>query len=390
MNRNYFDVPPLIDVPADVRDRIQARVLPRLSEQERRPRTTAWIAAAAAAGVFVAGGLVMVVSQPEVDAPKPVLDTDVSAQPLDRCWRSAQQQEPVAKYPDRSTWQSVLTVEGPKSTVTALRANGKPLFCETTLSGVTLSAPDADPAYADGTRTGGVLVTDTGTVAGVADPSWRRLYVMGNAANGDGYGGEARVADGLFVYQAPMNAVQVKVSPDDATWLTLPKPSPPFGTVEPGFTPGDRASAAGKQLGQCLDAAKAGGETGEIASWNPGAIVEHGGQRLVMMVNAAGVGACYQQSQRTQLMPYLGKTVSGKKPDLLPVAPTVGGLSLTAGQAPPEATSLRMTFTDNSTKDISVTAGTFAVLSSPNAGPPVSCVLFDRNNREIYAGPCSN
>lgn len=387
MNRNDFDVPPVIDVPADVRDRIEARVLSNLTEETQRPRPKAWLAIAAAAAVFVAGGLVMWISRPSQEigtAAAPTVDTMAEPTAIERCWQSAQH-SPSA-YPGRSAWQQVMAVVEPRSTVTAVLAGGKPMFCETTPFRVTLSPLDADPAYADGTKTVALLRTDSGTIAGVADPSWSKVMVEVKAKNGDGYSGETGINSGLFVMQTPLSKLEsVSVRKDDnSPWLPLPAPPAPFTTVEPHYPPGDRATPLGKQLGECLDKAGEGAE--ETAGWSPGAMVEAGGERLFMTVIPGGVGACYQQqSQRATFMPYLTDTVADK-PKLLPVAPTVGDLPLMAGEVPPGAVRMRVTFTDNSTKDIPVTASTFAAVIENKAIQPVHVVLYGEGDRELYRG----
>lgn len=389
MNRNDFDVPPVFDVPADVRARIEARVLPNLSDDEpqrQRPKG-AWLAIAAAVAVFVAGGLVMLVSRPNnlATTAAPTVYTLAEATPLERCWQSAKRSP--TPYPDPSAWQEVMAVQSLQSTILALRANGKPVFCETTPFRVSLSTLDADLDYAEGTKTAALLRTDTGTVAGVVDPSWSKVMVEVFAPNGDGYSAGARVTDGLFVMATPMSKLdKISVRPaDEGPWLTLPEPHPAFSTVEPQHPSGDRTTPLGKQLGECL--AKSGKGADETASWNPGAVVGSGGVTVIMTVNPGGVGACYEQRERTQFLPYLTRTADTDKPKLLPVMPAVGELPLMAGQAPAAATLMRVTFTDNTILDVPITAGTFAALPSPTAGPPVSCVLLDQNNREIYTGP---
>ncbi|MET0135278.1 MAG: hypothetical protein ABW215_16995 [Kibdelosporangium sp.] len=391
MNVNDFDVPPTIDVPADARDRIEARVLPHLADEQPSSRSRLWLAAAAVAALL-AGGAVVLAAQPE-SRPEPdperTLDIAKAATELDRCWAAAQQSGDSARFPDRAEWQPVLSVTGHKSTVTAVKTNGRPIFCETTKTRVTLSDPGAEPAYAPDTRTGAALVTDVGTIAGVADPSWPQVFVQVTAANKDGYAGPAQQKDGLFVFMSVMSplggSITVSRGQDDSR-IPIPQPQPAVSVADPRYPPGDRASERGILLGQCL--AKDPSVI-DAASWSPGAMVAASGERLIMATNPAGTSACFQQAERTQFMAYLAPVTLPAKPTLLPVTPSVGGRPVVTGLLPAGTARLQLTFAGGGTVDADVLGGTFAALLPPEAGAPatISCKAFGREGQLLYTGP---
>jgi hypothetical protein len=391
MNGNNFNVPPVADVPAEARDRIEARVLPYLTDEQHGSRSKLWLASAAVV-TLLAGGAVVLATQPESrpePGPGPILDIAKATSELDRCWEAARQSGDADRFPDRAEWQPVLSVTGHKSTVTAVKAKGRPVFCETTKTRVTLSDPRAEPAFVPGTKTGAVLVTEVGTIAGVVDPSWSQTFVDATAKNKDGYNGPAQQKDGLFVFMSvvsPLNgSITVRPGADDPP-MSLPQPHPPINVVDSLYPPGDRTSERGKLLGECM-----AGDAGAIdaQSWSPGAMVEANGERMIMATNPAGTSACLQQSERTQFMSYLAPAGPSAKPTPLPIAPSVGGRPLIAGLLPVGTTRLQLTFAGGTTTDAEVLGRTFAALLPPGAGAPgtITCKAFGHEGQMLYTGP---
>jgi hypothetical protein len=311
---------------------------------------------------------------------------------VDRCWEAAQRLAKEARFPDRSEWRPVLSIAaGGLSSVTAIQTNSRPLFCETTNSSVTLSNPSADPVYAPGTKTAAMLATVNGTVAGVADPSWPDMRVsVTSKFRGEDVTGTALRQDGLFIFQSFTSAVDGNVRASAETGapeLVLPKPAQPFGTVDPGYPPGDRSSTQGAQLGRCVEEAKSLGPDAD--TWNPGAVVEANGQRLIMAANPGGVSACLQRGQQAELMPYISRTTLVTAPQLLSVVASVGGRALLAGLIPPGVARMQLTFADHTTMTADVAESTFAVLMPPDVSAPknFTCTLLGTSGQILYTGP---
>jgi hypothetical protein len=364
-------------------------------------RSRVWLPATAAGIALLVSGIVALTHHGpglQRNDPNPTVvelavdSTQVTAE-VDRCWDAAQRLAKEARFPDRSEWRPVLSITaGGLSSVTAIQTNSRPLFCETTNSSVTLSNPSADPAYAPDTKTAAMLTTVNGTVAGVADPSWPDMRVaVTSKYRGDVTGTAIRQA-GLFIFQSFTSTVDgnVRASAEaGAPELVLPKPAAPFGTVDPGYPPGDRSSSHGVQLGRCVEEAKSVGPDAE--TWNPGAVVEANGQRLIMAANPGGVSACLQRGQQAELMPYISRTTLVTAPQLLSVVPTVGGRALLAGLIPPGVARMQLTFADHTTMTADVAESTFAVLMPPDVSAPknLTCTLLGASGQILYTGPVS-
>jgi hypothetical protein len=391
---NDFKVPPMADVPPEVRARIESRVLPKL-DADRRSRV--WLPATAAGIALLVSGIVAVVHPgggPKHPDTNPsvielAVDSNQVSTELDRCWQAARQHAKEVTYPDRTEWRPVMSLDARLSTITAIQTGSGPLFCETTNGSVTLSPPGAAPAYAKGTKTGALLATVNGTIAGVVDPSWPKLQVMVTGKDRDGLGGPATQKDGLFIFPSFLSAVDetVKVGPGDNPQFVLPKPARPFGTVEPSYPAGDRSTPRGQQLGECIS--ESGTAVPDADSWNPGAMVQSNGELLIMAANNGGVSACFRQSQRTQFMAYISRTTSVTEPKLLPVAPTLGGRDLVSGLLPPGVATMRLTFANQATMDADVRDNTFAALLPAGAGAPktITCQLLGASDQILYTGP---
>ncbi|MET1074352.1 MAG: hypothetical protein ABWY11_17020, partial [Umezawaea sp.] len=81
-------------------------------------------------------------------APVSVVDGQaevVATAALDRCWSAVRRQGVADRFPDRSRWRAVLTVGDSQIGVVAARADGKPLFCQTTATTATVTDPSAAP-----------------------------------------------------------------------------------------------------------------------------------------------------------------------------------------------------------------------------------------------------
>src|SRR5439155_27010879 len=104
--------------------------------------------------------------------------------------------------PNRRCWQPVFNYTFGPVKVTAARAAGKPLFCETTYTTATVSSVNAEPAYAAGSRSGAVLTTGLGTVAGVVDPSCHGIWAEGTGSQA-AWQAPATAKGGLFLLHGP-------------------------------------------------------------------------------------------------------------------------------------------------------------------------------------------
>ncbi|TCO65754.1 hypothetical protein [Actinocrispum wychmicini] len=362
---------------------------------DRRPRRV-WLPATAAVLALVVSGSIALVrhgdAPPKRDYHPTVVrlavnSREVTAQ-LDRCWRTARELSTMAKYPDRSEWRPVLAVKGGELwTVTAIRTNGRPLFCETVIGGTTLSSPDADPVYAPGTRTAAMLTTNAGTVAGVVDPSWPDMRVRVVGRYQDDIEGRAVQQDGLFVYPSYLSAVddRVTVGQDGDPRIPLPPAPQPYGVVNPSYSSSDRSSTAGRHLGDCI--AKSGEPDSD--GWSPAATVQANDERLILAVNPAGVGACLQQAQGSRFMPYVSRAVSAAKPELLSLTATVGGRQVVAGILPQGAADMRLTLADGTTLDADVDRDTFAALLPLGVTDThgMTAKLAGNSRQILYVGP---
>ncbi len=100
------------------------------------------------------------------------LDIGLATSSMDRCWAALRAAGKTDRVPAREDWVPLFTQVQGTDSVVAVAAAGKPMFCETTLTTVTVSDPDAAPAYEPGTRTGLLLHSATGLVGGIVDPAW--------------------------------------------------------------------------------------------------------------------------------------------------------------------------------------------------------------------------
>jgi hypothetical protein len=419
MAEDNFRTPPVRDVPTAVSQRIEARVFAGISAQTRWGGTR-WLGVAAAVVAIGALGLSVGHFLPKNNletgqgvgldsgqgqsgqaASSPSLDVHTATTDLDRCQNAVRGD---ARFPSRDQWQPLFQVTGPAITVTAARVAGKPLFCETTAAAVTVSIPDAVPAYVPGSRTGSVLITRDGIIAGVLDPGWRAPRVAVTTPQKDSYSGPAQSRDGLFVFVSPQstaNATMTIQGGSASRPLPLPGPAtPPVTVADAGMSAGDRSSTRGKLLGQCIENAQS--DVVDAGTWNPGAMVVVGGQRVIMAVNQLGISACVSETSRTQFLAYAARPLPAgvSRPALMGVAPTVGGRPLVAGVLPQGATQVELTLSGGATVVADVANSTFAVLlpasvvSSPAPSGPVvkdmsaiTCRVLGASGQTLYSGP---
>nr|WP_042197046.1 hypothetical protein [Kibdelosporangium sp. MJ126-NF4]CEL22711.1 hypothetical protein [Kibdelosporangium sp. MJ126-NF4]CTQ89851.1 hypothetical protein [Kibdelosporangium sp. MJ126-NF4] len=197
-------MPPRRELPSNVRDRLRRRLwseLDRPTEPRRNRLRIPVFAAACAAAVLVAGSVVF--AQNASQAPEQMqasmdLDPAPSAADaqLDRCHKAVYG---IETSPLRALWTAAgsSTVDG--TTLTAFRATGTPMFCETTERTVILNNPLADPGKAGTSKTSLLMATANGSVAGVVDPTWDSFQVRVTVAPDKVVTAEPVVADGLFV-----------------------------------------------------------------------------------------------------------------------------------------------------------------------------------------------
>ena len=373
------------DLPPEVRIRLRATVAAGLARPAfRRGRV---LAVAAAVVLVVAGAAVgtqVFRSRPAevpVGSEVPAGSADLATRTLDRCWAAVRTAGKTDRVPARAEWATAYTATQGDDVVVAFTAGGKLMFCEATSTTVTLSDPDATPAYAPGNRTGLLLYTGTGLVAGVADPAWAKV--------------ELSMPDGLGVTMSDVNKATRQFSSftltnpattrlwagrwDDGqtrrTWPRAELPSAPAPLVSLTDRPGDRSSPAGKALEVCLAGLAQPPADGD--AYQPGALLEDGPYRVVLGRSAGHTVACtaepdpnnpaktsYQLYRDTfigQSIPVRRLSVPGLGPD--------GAKVPFVGIVPPSGVSMVGDFSLGTAVDIPVVNGTFAIWLPAGAKP---------------------
>jgi hypothetical protein len=320
-----FTPPPRREMPPDVRDRLRRRLWRDLDAPGKTQFDRARLSFAAAIGVTMIAACAVIFAQTVPAAthkampatgPQPVADqmadADQSNAELDRCYQAASSTgHPV---PDRPQWTVSFTKETAGVSVTAARANGRPLFCESTLTSVTVSDFDAQPAYATGSATGTLFATANGTIAGVVDPTWQRFEIR--ATNGSSLAiNEPDTSDGLFVMYTSIAAspelqLHAQQLPADSTdrpadndplfpIRAMPAVEPAASIMDrPVSPPPDRVSPRGEALQQCIHRTR--DPVPDIDSWQPGASAVINGNELIMAANPRGVATCQWQPYKAQ------------------------------------------------------------------------------------------
>jgi hypothetical protein len=307
-----FTPPPRREMPQEVRERLRRKLWRDLDRPARFRRAP--LAVAAGVALLAAGAVVVTQSVPSPRADLPTLATvspTASAAPaspadLDRCYAAAETSPTV---PDRSQWTLSFSTEVGGVAVIAARAGGKPLFCESTLTSVTVSDPSAAPAFARGSTTGAVFATPNGTVAGVVDPAWDSFEIRA-ADDKDALVAPPEKADGMFVLytsvalgpathlqaqQLPADDNTVRPDDNDPAYPVrdIPAVPAPLVSVVDRPAPADRASLPGRSLTDCMSSNH--DPQPDRDSWQPGAAVTVKDSELIMAVNAKGVSACQWQ-----------------------------------------------------------------------------------------------
>lgn len=409
-------LPPRRALPDDVRDRLRAEVRAGIGKPRRTKHV--WYAAAAAVLVLAAGAVVATKTFREqpVAGPPPdpgnrlTLDPKVATAALDRCWAAVQTAGKKDRVPPRAEWVPLFTEVLGTDAVVAATAAGKPMFCETTETTVTLSDPAATPAYAPGTRVGLLLHSPTGVVAGVVDPGTASGFLGSRTEGGDTMSQSIRTSpvSGQFVAMTR-----------SALWtttLTVEHPSAPRAAVLPQAPPwlvmavdrpvtAERTSPAGQVLGDCLNFA----ETEVIpdaAAYAPGPLLETGDFQVVMGRLGDRVVVCetqpdyrrpgktkfrafadfigpQTQAARTLTVDTLGHPESGAPPGQSR-HPFVAALPLTATKA-------TIDFGIGTTVEADVVDGMVAAWIPENIGLSPEATAHvrarDAQNRVVYDGP---
>ncbi|GLY41485.1 hypothetical protein Amsp01_075080 [Amycolatopsis sp. NBRC 101858] len=341
-------LPPRRTLPDDVRDRLRAEV--RQGIAKRRP-TRVWYAAAAAVVVLAVGAVVatQVIRQQPVAGPPPApdpgnhltLDAKVATSSLDRCWAAVRAAGKEDRVPPREEWVPLFTEVLGADSVVAVTAAGKPMFCETTATTVTLSDPGAAPAYAPGTHVGLLLHSATGVVAGVVDAGSAPPFLDSRTEGGDNMSQSIRpsTVTGQFVAMTR-----------SALWtttLSLENPPAPGGTVLPTPPPwlvmavdrpvtAERTSPAGRALGECLNFAEIE-VIPDAAAYAPGPLLEADGYQVVLGRHDGRVVVCAAQPDRqrpgkTKYRAYIDYTGPQTPPARTLPVDTLGGTESEAAQ----------------------------------------------------------
>ncbi|WP_410639461.1 hypothetical protein [Amycolatopsis sp. lyj-346] len=284
-------------LPDDVRARLRAEVRQGLVKPRRTKHV--WYAAAAAVVVLAAGAVVatQVIRQPvagPAPAPPPsqdvpnqlTLDVPVATSSLDRCWAAVRAAGKEYRVPPRQEWIPLFTEVRQADAVVAATAAGKPMFCETTETTVTLSDPAATPAYAPGTRTGLLLHSTTGMVGGILAPDGYGLFLDSRTESGENQ------SQAIYFSPVTRQFVQVTGSDPARTTLTIGRPMEPGAKTLPAAPPpllavvdrpvtADRTSPAGLALGDCLAAAEMEAVP-DAAAYAPGPLLKTDDYRVVL------------------------------------------------------------------------------------------------------------
>ncbi|WP_086853179.1 hypothetical protein, partial [Amycolatopsis kentuckyensis] len=207
-----------------------------------------------------------------------------------------------------------------------------PMFCETTETTVTLSDPEATPAYAPGTRTGLLLHSATGMVGGILAP------------DGDGLFLDSRTEDGenqsQAIYFSPVTRqfigvtrsnparTTLTVSRQTQSGATLPAPPPPLLSVVDRPVTADRTSSAGRALGDCLAAAQVEAIP-DAAAYEPGPLLQTEDYRVVLGRRGDRFVVCttepdYRRPGKTRVRAFSGGPTPEKPPAYPLMVDTLG------------------------------------------------------------------
>ncbi|MEV0702270.1 hypothetical protein AB0I53_30745 [Saccharopolyspora sp. NPDC050389] len=323
-------LPPRRELPPEVRARLRGRVEAGMSARHRGRAV-----AASAAVVLLAAGAVIGVQAARsqlVETPA-AAPPDATTRTLDRCWNAVRAAGKTGRVPDRSEWVNASVTAQGDDVVAAFTAGGKPVFCETTSTTVTMSDPNAEPSYAAGSRTALLLYTSTGVAAGVADPTWPRImlsmpdglgvsendvakdtrqftsFTLTNPAttrlwaqrldeykpepsgqSEPGQGEPEQPSEGKPEQPSEGKPEQPGRGTQRVNWPRAELPAPPAPLLSLIDRAGDRTSPAGRALGECL--AGLAEPPADRDGYQPGVLVEDGPYRVVLGRTAQHAVAC--------------------------------------------------------------------------------------------------
>lgn len=417
--RDDLSLPPRRPLPPVVRDRMRATVQDGMRPSVRRVRPPLAVAAGVAVlalGVTLAGQSLVGShgnptanrpATPVADGTPPPLDWRAAQAQMDRCWAAVVRADKAAGVPARSTWQAVFAVPADTFTgitVTAVRAGGKPLICETTRTTVTVSDPNGALTYASGTKTAALLVSADGVYAGVMDPRWTKMESVeaskGNLGSG---GGPGLFAGGMFVdfsEYAPAYARYTvrQTGPGRAPHPELdlpPAPAALVAMVDRPDPPPDRTSAAGKFLGECI--ANSWAPVVDPASWQPVVLAGAAPNRFVLARSGDRMATCTAASDSPgyRFLPALRPLTPNR-----PIQYSYGVSYATNpsgkyqsllffGLLRSDVATVEIIAPDSTPRSVDVVHGTFSAEFAGQtwvAIPRFTAVLRDKSGRELYRG----
>lgn len=364
-------------LPDNVRERMRARVMAGLEPAPPWRRVPLILTAAATAAVLA--GVVAFIAPPEPTGPatptsppvgppmEPTLDPVLAAADLDRCWAQVQASGNALGYPDRARWKAVLTVAEGGRQVTAARADGMPLFCSTTATSVSLSAPRPIASPPNGPTA--LLVTTDGVIAGIAPG--KSLVMVSAPDRRLGTGGV--MGDGLFAVvlgaQDPLAMGPIEVSLDSQEdyrpWDLREAPRPALAVVDKPEVAPDRATELGALVAQCVERAGDGGPVFDAPSWRAGMLSPlYGDKRYLVIRNSRYVTACEVAADGTVRFPLGPRYIA----DIRPVKQFIGvptdpmaGSAFAVGWVAPEVARMEIETHDGTTITATISNGSFAV-----------------------------
>ncbi|MFK0243830.1 hypothetical protein ACIQUM_03965 [Amycolatopsis azurea] len=409
------------ELPPEVLDNLRMS----LREGMGKPVRRRWpiVAAAAAVVGVLAGALVTAVLIREPDGTGPVvanpdfsLDWPKAVKSMDRCWAAIQAQGRAASFPARAGWEPQFTVVGEAAvTVVAVMVGDKPFFCETTRTSATVSDPDDKPIYTDGGKTAALLMTDGGTVAGVADPSWPKVEITGQNESASPFRDLPIFRRGnLFVYLGRMKPARTAYSvgptpgeqsrqvPYQAPYL-LPQASLPAASVIDRPEKPERESTAGAFFKVCTEGAFEA--VPDVDAYRAGALLERDDVAVVLarlgdevVVCQGGVG--YQDGKSafyrafpqrldppSSIGPLRTETVGNVDRNGNEVKPR----NSYTGTVPEAAAAVKLDFGTGATVDATVSNGTFAAwvpdgVSQDIENARVAITVLDGAGKVLHQG----
>lgn len=379
--------PPDRDLPPEVRERLRSAVVSGLDTTPRRS-VRGPVAAAFAVVLLVTGG-VLAARLPRHGGTAASVSTVTAAQPADarRCASALDAAGPAGTWADATTWRRVFQVSDEGRHVTALLVNGRPMFCETTLTTVTVSAPAWSAGVPADAPAAALLGSDDGVVAGVVRPGARGLVVTFHDGNGS-HRRTATVADGLFVAFGPPHGVRHSTVTVSVTDVASSRPAPaawsqPLATPAPVVFRTDRPEH-GTADDPCVElSAGRGGPVLDAGGWRGGAAV---GDAVVDYDSAAGA-LCDRQHGGTPEFSYLGPPpATGRMPLLVAYERNTDTGLVLAGLVAPDVGRVEFTTTSGA-GSARLIGPTFAVaLDVPGDARDVRVAVVDRSGDLIYHG----